>query len=283
MKISEGMTALVDRKEEGKANFGDIWRKNEEGRLIMLDPEKITPNPFQPRRDFDEEGSRSLMESIRENGILQPLTVRKGKNGFELVAGERRLRAAKELGLKSVPCVLRRYSDEQSSVLALVENIQRRQLNFFEEADAIGRLIVYHGLTQEQVAARLGKSQPAVANKLRLLRLREGIRVRITASGLTERHARAMLRLPEERIEKALDTVILKGYNVAQTEEYIEKLLTDKQTAKGKKRAVIRDMRIFCNTLDKAVRSIKSTGLKIESERNEKENYIEYLIKLPKK
>ena len=136
--------------------------ENEGQKLITVDVDKIIPNPFQPRRVFEEDKLRALTESIKENGIIQPLTVRRARGGFELIAGERRLRAAKLAGLKQVPCVLGRYTDEQSSVLALVENIQRSELNFFEEADAIGRLLVCHELTQEEIAKKLCKSQPCL-------------------------------------------------------------------------------------------------------------------------
>lgn len=257
--------------------------ENEGQKLITVDVDKIIPNPFQPRRVFEEDKLRALTESIKENGIIQPLTVRRARGGFELIAGERRLRAAKLAGLKQVPCVLGRYTDEQSSVLALVENIQRSELNFFEEADAIGRLLVCHELTQEEIAKKLCKSQPAVANKLRLLRLPSETRKRILSASLTERHARCLLRLPDEKsVNRALDTIILHELNVAESEALVEKMLNVKGKKKGKKTAVIRDMRIFCNTLDKAVKSIRYTGAAVDVRKNETEDKVEYVITLPK-
>lgn len=258
--------------------------ENENQRLIFVDVDKIIPNPFQPRRDFEEDKLSILTESIRENGIIQPLTVRKTRNGFELIAGERRLRAAKRAGLKQVPCVLGRYTDEQSSVLALVENIQRSELNFFEEADAIGRLLVCHELTQEEIARKLCKSQPAVANKLRLLRLNGETRKRILSAGLTERHARCLLRLPDGKaVDRALDTIIANGLNVTESEALIERMLSGNKKKKGRKTAVIRDMRLFCNTLDKAVKSIRHTGAAVTVDKNETDDKVEYVITLPKK
>lgn len=286
--IREGGVAVAEKVETGekKSAFVGFLRKPERGeeqKLIWVDPARIQPNPFQPRRDFDSDKLEALTESIRENGILQPLTVRKCHGQFELIAGERRLRAAKKLGLKQVPCVLGKYTDEQSSVLALVENIQRSELNFFEEADAIGRLLVCHELTQEEIAARLGKSQPAVANKLRLLRLPLPVRTRILENGLTERHARCLLRLPDEKnVNKALDSIVSRRLNVAESEKLIEKMLGDKVRPKRRHVAAVRDMRLFCNTLEKAVKSIKSTGLPVESRRSEHDGFVEYVITLPK-
>lgn len=257
--------------------------ENDTQKLIFVDVDNITPNPFQPRRDFEKEKLSLLTESIKENGIIQPLTVRKTRNGYELIAGERRLRAAKEAGLRQVPCVLGKYTDEQSSVLALVENIQRSELNFFEEADAIGRLLVCHELTQEDIAKKLGKSQPAVANKLRLLRLPPQTRKRILSASLTERHARCLLRLPDEKsVNRALDVIILNELNVAESEALVEKMLGGKTKKKGKKTAVIRDLRLFCNTLDKAVKSIRHTGAAVTVNKNETADMVEYVISMPK-
>ena len=284
-------SARAGEQERKKSPFFSRFRgkdmsegaRQQEQRLLWIPVKLIHPNPYQPRRDFDGDKLEKLAESIRENGIIQPLTVRKVKDGYELIAGERRLRGAKAAGLETVPCVLGRYTDEQSSVLALVENIQRSELNFFEEADAIGRLMVCHEMTQEEIAKRLGKSQPAVANKLRLLRLPDDIRRRILENGLTERHARSLLRLPDEKtVKKALDAIIAGKLNVAETDRMVEKLLEGGAKKRRRKVAVIRDLRLFRNTLDRAVKSIKSTGVSVETRVEEKDDHIEYVISLPK-
>ena len=259
--------------------------KTDEMRLLMLRPDEIRPNPFQPRRRFDEAELDVLTASVREHGILQPLTVRKSENGYELIAGERRLRAAKAAGLARVPCVIRKSDDEDAGVMALVENLQRSDLDFFEEADAIGRLMACHGLKQEEIAERLGRSQPAVANKLRLLRLPPEIRARIREAGLTERHARCLLRLPDEKIPLALDRIVSQGLNVASADKLIERLLGEGARRKPKRRlrGAVKDLRLFYNTLDKAVDAIRGTGLPVESRREEGDGFVEYVIRLPKK
>lgn len=254
-------------------------------RLMLLRPEEIHPNPHQPRRTFDREELTGLAASIRENGILQPLSVRKTPEGYELIAGERRLRAAGEVGLSRVPCVVSRTDDRGSSVLALIENLQRSNLNFFEEAEAIGRLMASHGMTQEEVALRLGKSQPAVANKLRLLKLSPEVREEILRARLTERHARSLLRLPEDKVDKALGQMVSRGLNVAASDRLVERML-EQAEQKGKSgrrtRGAVRDLRLFCNTLDKAVKAIQGTGLPVETTKEEKDGFMEYVIRLPK-
>ena len=262
--------------------------KNDTQRLIYIKPSQIRPNPNQPRRDFDEAELESLTQSIRENGLLQPLSVRNTDKGFELIAGERRLRACAAAGLKSVPCVLADYSDEQSGVFALVENIQRSDLGFFEEAEAIERLMSRYCLTQEETAARLGRSQPAVANKLRLLKLPQNIRSRLLTAHLTERHARSLLRLPDEAaMSRALDIIIYQEFNVSETDRLVERMLADiengKIAPKRRKVGAVRDIRLFCNTVEKAVKSIRGAGLPVGMEKSEDENAVEYRVRLPKR
>ena len=167
-------------------------------RIHMLPIERITPNPRQPRRHFPEQPLRELAESIRQHGVLQPLSVQKADGAYVLVAGERRLRAAGLAGLTHVPCILVKVTPQDSALLALVENLQRSDLHYLEEAAAISRLITTYGMSQEEAARRLGRSQPAVANKLRLLRLSGECGELLRKYELTERHARALLRLEEE-------------------------------------------------------------------------------------
>ena len=190
--------------------------------LVEVPPETIRPNPRQPRAVFEEEGLRELASSIRRHGILQPLTVRRTPTGWELIAGERRLRAAKMAGLETVPCVVSTADEDTSALLALVENLQRRDLHYFEEAAAIADYIRAAAITQEEAAARLGRSPSALANKLRLLRLGEECREVLVKSGLTERHARALLRMEEDSERLAAAKYAAAHHlNVAQTEQYV--------------------------------------------------------------
>ena len=223
-------------------------------RVLDLPIDALRPNPNQPRIEFDEASLRSLSDSIRRYGILQPLTVRRTDEGYELIAGERRLRAAKLAGLREVPCLLARSSEEESALLALIENLQRRDLHYLEEAAAIARLIATYGLSQEQAAERLGKSQSAIANKLRLLRLSPACRALLVEHGLTERHARCLLRLEDEGERlTALRQAAAKHWNVAQTEQYVERRLAALQTAPpaGRRTYIIKDVRLFLNSVDR--------------------------------
>ncbi len=251
-------------------------------KVIQVEVDKIEPNPYQPRREFDD--IEGLAQSIKQNGILQPLTVRRTENGYQLVAGERRLRAAKMLGMEVVPCIPVTITERNSAVMALIENIQRRDLSFFDEAEAIAKLIDFYGMTQEDAAIKLGKSQPSVANKLRLLKLDNQVRERVTEYGLTERHARALLRLKCKG--EQLDTVEAfhtKKLNVDAAERYVDALLQkEKDMASLRKRsAVFKDVRLFVNTLNKAVEMMKAAGIDANSQRIQNEDFIEYIVKIP--
>lgn len=251
-------------------------------KVIQVEVSKIEPNPYQPRREFDD--IEALAQSIQQNGILQPLTVRRVEDRFQLVAGERRLRAAKMLGMEFVPCIPVTITERNSAVMALIENIQRRDLSFFDEAEAIAKLIDFYGMTQEDAAIKLGKSQPSIANKLRLLKLDEEVRNKVSEYGLTERHARVLLRL--ECKGEQLDTVedfYNKGLNVERAEKYVEAILQRKKDfASLKKRSVVfKDVRLFVNTLNKAVEMMKAAGIDANSQRIQSEDYIEYIVKIP--
>ena len=254
-------------------------------RVLYLSISDIRANPNQPRRHFDEGALRELAESIRQYGILQPLTVRHASGGYELIAGERRLRAAKIAGLREVPCLLARAEEESSSVLALIENIQRRDLHYFEEAAAIARLIAQYGLSQEQAADKLGKSQSAVANKLRLLRLSPECVSLLREHDLSERHARAILRLTDEEERLAtLKTIIERSMTVAQTEEYIEGLL-DKSAITPPVRKptyIIKDVRIFLNSVHHQLGIMQRAGVDANAEREDTDNEIRLIIRIPK-
>lgn len=248
----------------------------------------IVRNPNQPRKYFDPEAIAQLAESIRQYGVLNPLTVRRAPGGgYELVAGERRLRAARVAGLNDVPCLVIAADNEDSSAIALVENLQRRDLDFFEEAEGFKRLIDQYGLTQEEAARKVGKTQSAVANKLRLLRLSEQNMELIRSAGLTERHARCLLRLNDEtdRIN-ATNYIIEHDLNVSRAEQYVDALLLEKQSppVPGGERKVVRlikDVRFFLNTLNRAVGVMVDAGIGATVDQTEEDDCLTLTIQIP--
>ena len=253
-------------------------------KVLEIEIDKIEPNPYQPRHDF--EGLEELAQSIRQNGILQPLTVRRENNSYQLVAGERRLRAAKLAGMDIVPCILVEMTGRNSAVMALIENIQRQDLSVFDEAEAIAKLIDYYGMTQEDAAVKLGKSQPTIANKLRLLKLSEAVRKKIYEYDLTERHARALLKLDsEEKQLEAAEIIHKRGLNVSSSEKLIENML-EKQRERDslkKRSAVFKDVRLFVNTINKAIEMMKAAGINADSKKIQDEDFIEYIVRIPTK
>lgn len=257
-----------------------------ENRICEIPTIKIRPNKTQPRKIFDEDKLRDLAKSIEENGILQPLTVRKvSQSEFEIIAGERRLRAAVIAGFTKVPCIIIKCNDKESAMLALLENLQRCDLGIFEEARGISRLIRRYGITQEQAAQKLGKSQSAVANKLRLLNLTYDEQDWIVQAGLSERHARALLRIYDQELRKeALSRIIAENLNVAQSEELIENMLYNSAAIdkKGRRKIIIRDIRIFINTINKAVHTMQEAGIDAVCKHKDKGDYLEYTVKIPK-
>lgn len=258
----------------------------EERRVLWLRPAEIRPNPRQPRRLFDEEGLRELAASVRRHGILQPLTVRRRDGGWELVAGERRLRAAKLAGLETVPCIEAAVDERESALLALVENLQRQDLHYFEEAAAIADYLRRSGATQEEAAAELGRSPSAVANKLRLLRLAPACQALLLEKGLTERHARALLRLEdgEERLAAARH-IAERHLNVAQTEQYIERRLQELQTQPPSRRRtyIIKDVRLFLNSVDRGLRLMREAGVDATCSREDEGDDILLSIRISKR
>ena len=252
---------------------------------------EIVRNPNQPRRYFDPEAIATLAESIRQYGVLNPLTVRRtGNGGYELVAGERRLRAARVAGLTDVPCLLINADGEDSSVIALVENLQRRDLDFFEEANGFKRLTEQFGLTQEEAARKVGKTQSAVANKLRLLRLSQQNMELIRCNNLTERHARALLRLNDEADRINVTNYIIEHeLNVSRTEEYIDEFLKAKENpqpvveAESGKRVVrlFKDVRFFLNTLNRAVGVMVDAGIGATVKQQESDDGLTLTICIP--
>ncbi len=269
-------------KTRDKTNSVQVLR--ELGKIIDISINLVKPNPNQPRQFFDPEQLTSLAKSISQDGIIQPLTVRKVNNYFELISGERRLRAAKLAGLRSVPCIIVDISDERSAVLALIENIQRSDLNFFEEAEAISILIKEYGMTQEDAAIRLGMAQSTIANKLRLLKLTSIERKMIISNNLSERHARALLKLDDADIRhQVLVCIIENNLTVDKTEKYIASLETkEKIKASYKKRSpVLRDVKLFFNTVNKAINVMKLAGVDAQVKKAHHDGMIEYTILIP--
>lgn len=257
---------------------------NEIGTVVSLPVELIAPNPNQPRRQFSPEGLRELADSIRELGILQPLSVRAVGRSWELIAGERRLRAAQLAGLTHVPCFVMEATEERSALLALVENLQRRDLDFLEEALALAQLINTYHLTQEECARRIGKSQSAVANKLRLLKLSPQALSLLRDHGFSERHARALLRLEDTALQdKAARRVVEQELTVAKTEEYVEQLLSQaSRTARRRPTFILKDVRLFLNTLDRGLSMIRSAGVDAQCGREDTADAILLTIRIPK-
>ena len=248
------------------------------GGVVYLCTEDISPCPVQPRKNFDEESLRELSESIKSYGVLNPLTVRVRGGKYELVAGERRLRAAQMAGLTEIPCIVMRMDDKESGLAAMLENLQRQDLDFIEEADGIARLMSEWSMSQEQVARLLGKSQSAIANKLRILRHSQPVLNALRQFELTERHARALLKIPTEPEKMAAIAVISRlGMSVARTEKYIEDLLAEKN---GKSPKV--NVSSFLSNLHQSLQRIQLSGISAISERRETDSQIVLTITIPK-
>lgn len=253
-----------------------------QGAVMLIPTTEIRPNPTQPRREFPLDSLMELAQSISENGILQPLTVSIEDGVPVLVAGERRLRAARIAGLAQVPCVEVQAQAQQRQVLTLIENLQREDMNCFETAEGIRTLIDSFELTQCEAAHQLGLSQSAVANKLRLLRLSEEERAALIAAGCGERHARALLRLsdPQKRWQ-AIEKIVADKLTVAQTERLVEEWLAGRVRRRPSK-PLIRDVRVFFNTVNHALTIMRRGGIPAESTQREEGDFIEYVVRIPK-
>ena len=253
--------------------------------VLEIHVAKIHPNKYQPRKHFDEENLRHLARSIATDGIIHPLTVRReGDEDYTLVCGERRLRAARLAGLKTVPCIVLQVSERSSALLALVENLERRDLDFFEQAEGIAKLIDFYGMTQEDAAIRLGLSQPTVANKLRLLRLSEEEREIILALNLSERHARTLLRLENyaDRLE-VLELIAKGNLSVEKTESVVEKMLDSQKKQRNirKNSALLRDVRLFLNTVTSAIKIMQAAGVEVKTNSFRADGELKLLIQIP--
>ena len=250
----------------------------ETGRVVFLPMRSIRPNPAQPRKVFRPEALNELSDSIRQHGILQPLSVRRVEGGYELIAGERRLRAARQAGLTDIPCIIMCMDDRESGMAAMVENLQRQDLDYIEEAYGISRLMTLFQMNQEQTARLLGKSQSAIANKLRLLRHSEGVLAALREAQLTERHARALLKLKEDPQKfAAIAEIARQGMSVARAEKYIETLLCAPED-----RPVKPNVSTFLNNLTVSLQKIQSSGIPAVSERRETDSQIVLTITIPK-
>lgn len=254
------------------------------GQILLIPIDEIVANSTQPRKFFDIEELEGLADSIKQNGIIQPINVRPREDGkYEVIAGERRLRASRIVGLTRVPCILMEANDEKSAVYALLENLQRQDLSFFEEAFGIERLLLVYGMSQDTAAKRLGMAQSTLSNKLRLLKLPEEVRSDILRFGLTERHARALLKLENEaQMKEALKEITEKQLNVSDTDRLVEQMTYRPEKIKKAPIKIFKDVRIFINTLNHAIDTMRKAGIEADSEKNETEEYIEYVVRIPK-
>ncbi len=254
------------------------------GNILLVPQTEIVPNPHQPRLRFDFDELEGLAQSIRLNGIIQPIAVRLNEEGkYELISGERRLRAARLVGIANIPCILIEANDEKSALFSILENVQRSDLSFFEEAIAIEKLIVNFGMSREDVSQKLGKAPTTISNKLRLLRLSEDSRHKIMSAGLSERHARALLRLTtEQQIKRALSIITEKHLTVSETEALVEQIAQSPTKKRQPPTKLFKDVRLFVNTLNHAVDTMRRAGIEADSAKSETEEYIEYVIRIPK-
>lgn len=292
-QVQEGTTedtiAYIPEENAAEQNEELMEEENKSETILELSIADIQPNPFQPRLYFDPTQLEELASSIREYGVLQPVIVRVVDGRYQLVSGERRFRASKLAEKETIPALVRQLSDREVAEMALIENLQREDLNYFEEAEGYARLIQEFQITQEEVARKMGKSQPTIANKLRLLQISERVRREISVDVITERHVRSLLKLKNEDQQlDVLHRIYEKNLNVRQTDDYIETLLIaeEKNIREQKKKKMmkaIKDMKIFVNTIKGTVKTIQDAGMPAEIIENENDDYMEVVIRLPKK
>lgn len=256
--------------------------------IVDLDINKIIPNKNQPRQSFDDKALEELSISIRNYGLIQPITVRKIYDDiYEIIAGERRYRASRLLDMKTIPAVILETGEEESAAMALIENLQREDLDFIEEAMAFERLIEDFDMNQTQLAEKLGKSQSTIANKMRILKLPESVKVKLREGGLSERHARALLKIEDEEILLSLiDRIVKKELNVSATEKLVKSIAEDVNLQKSKDKRYVRNFinyKIYINTIKNAYNEIVKTGIEAKFEQEESEEFIELKVKIPKK
>lgn len=266
----------------------NIVYSGQEVSVQYIPVDEIRPNPYQPRRNLERVKLNELADSIKEYGVMQPITVRCINKGYELVTGERRLKASRIAGIEKIPAIVVYISDKDSAIMALIENIQRQNLSYFEEAEGYKNIMQDYGMTQEEVAKKVGKSQSSIANKIRVLRLSNKVKNKIIESELSERHARALLKLnDEEDLQlEIIDKVIIQGLNVKRTEElvenYMEKILKNQPiNSENKKKRGIRDIRIFTNTIKQAIETMSNLGVEVNYLVEEKRDFYEIKINIP--
>lgn len=281
------MSILKTKREKGSAALPADESRAARPRLTEIPLGAILPNPNQPRREFDEEKIAELARSIEQVGLIQPLIVRRSGDFFELIAGERRLRALKQLGAHSARCIIDDRDDgDDPAFMAIIENLQREDLHYFEEAECYFALIERLGLTQEQLAERIGKSQSFIANKLRLLKLGPELRKTLASSGLSERHARALVRLPDDGLrQKAAKTAFSRGLSVKETEKLVDKMLSESKErsalrTKPRMIRIFRDYRVFINTINSACDLLRESGLAVEVGQTELNNGVDITIRV---
>ncbi len=257
--------------------------------IIEISTTAIVPNPFQPRKTFSDENLNELASSIREIGVIQPLLVREVEAGYELIAGERRLRASMIAGLLNVPCIVRNVNDKEMAEIALIENLQREDLHFFEEAIGYEKLLTLFDLTQEVLAKRVGKNQSTIANKLRLLKISLPVRALLLSGGLSERHSRAILKIESEQQQMAVvEKIIEAKMTVKETEAYIAALRSPVDANKYKPKRptflrIVKDARIFINTIGELVKQMNKAGLAVEVSQCQDENFVTITMIVPKR
>lgn len=264
-------------------NILSTGNKDRTGNVVEININEIQPSRYQPRLEFDEEAINELSESIKENGLIQPITVRDVDGHYEIIAGERRFRACKKAGFEKISCYILSPSENQAAEMALVENIQREDLTAIEEAKSYVQIMRQAGLTQEQVAQKVGKSQSAVANKIRLLNLPDEIQAGVLEKKISERHARSLLRLPEEKRVDAYHHIVKEEMNVRQADAYVEKLSLPAKTHKRQKtKGFSRNMQLGINTINESIQMVKGLGIDVVSEIEESDMDVKIIIRFPK-
>ncbi len=290
MKLTDMLRAKNKPPNENESNFATQADKIPhivQGEVRTLAVERISPNPFQPRTKFDQDTLEELANSIATHGLLHPIIVRLGVQGYEVIAGERRLRACKLLGWSTIPAVIKQMDDRGAAEMALIENLQRRDLHFFEEAEGYNRLLADFNLTQEELAKRIGKSQSSIANRLRLLKLDKNIRDIISREMISERHARALLKLDSDaKQQELLEIIIAEKLSVRQTEELIKKSFVEADSAvepsKQQRKIIFKDIRLFTNSVKKLTNSLTDSGLEIDYLEDEDEDFYRVTVVIKK-
>lgn len=275
---------------EKKLKYAEPQARRNQKNIVYIRIDNIRPSPYQPRKKFDRTSLEELCESIKQYGVIQPISVRLATTGYELVAGERRLRAAEMAGLGEIPAIVVNVDDNDAAIIALIENLQREDLTYLEEAEGYQNLLMEHNITQEELAEKIGKSQSTIANKIRLLKLSPLVKKILMDNNLSERHARALLKLHDEQLQlKVLKKVCENGLNVKKTEQMVERTIdkymrekTQKEQRKQHLTRVVKDVRIFVNSVKKAIILMKKSGVKAWAAQFDRGKYIEFIVRIPK-